>query len=211
MISPDPEVKTPKDVKETEPPTTTKAFVSSEISRISFKKKVKREDEFPDSTSDKSSSTDSADSDISDFDEKTKLVGDGLPNRTESRETKRKSSRKAKTNENSVPNKANNFLSKLIGAGADEVPPKPPFKAGNQGREGHSGQQMKPSLSNSGGVWSKMPDLPGMSTGVSNILTTWGVAAPSPDISTKGKQFFCKLHIFYSKIVHVDFYTYIPT
>ena len=211
MISPDPEVKTPKDVKETETPTTTKASVSSEISRISFKKKVKREDEFPDSTSDKSSSTDSADSDISDFDENTKLVGDGLPNRTESRETKRKSSRKAKTNENSVPTKANNFLSKLIGAGADEVPPKPPFKAGNQGREGHSGQQMKPSLSNSGGVWSKMPDLPGMSTGVSNILTTWGVAAPSPDISTKGKQFFCKLHIFYSKIVHVDFYTYIPT
>ena len=207
MISPDPEVKTPKDVKETEPPTTTKASVTSEISRISFKKKVKREDEFPDSTSDKSSSTDSADSDISDFDEKTKLVGDGLRNRTESRETKRKSSRKAKTNENSVPNKANNFLSKLIGAGADEVPPKPPFKAGNQGREGHSGQQMKPSLSNSGGVWSKMPDLPGMSTGVSNILTTWGVAAPSPDISTKGKQFFCKLHIFYSKIVHVDFST----
>ena len=87
MISPDPEVKTPKDVKETEP--TTKASVSSEISRISFKKKVKREDEFPDSTSDKSSSTDSADSDISDTDEKTKLVGDGLPNRTESRETKR--------------------------------------------------------------------------------------------------------------------------
>ena len=179
MISPDPEPQTPEDVKETEPPTTTKASVTSEISRISFKKKVKREDEFPDSTSDKSSSTDSADSDISDFDEKTKLVGDGLPNRTESRETKRKSSRKAKTNENSVPNKANNFLSKLIGAGADEVPPKPPFKAGNQGREGHSGQQMKPSLSNSGGVWSKMPDLPGMSTGVSNILTTWGVAAPA--------------------------------